>query len=208
MIRLSTDIFHPLVRPATTSSNISSGIDDSNRRTEEDLPVGGLSLRHGFPNWFPSDLTSGKADLEGSSTAILQDGSRAGLGSKNSSSSHSMIDVLCYLRSAFDSEDVLDSIPLSAAVNPGAWHAWQAYRRKQRPLPRASAVPGDQPSQWNWAGVWEERVRRGVKNSTSDAALYARSGAANDLIHFWKAESEELDIIKDDIEGLISEAGT
>ncbi len=185
LIRLTTDIFHPLVTPATTSSATSSRVDDGSRKQEEDLPAGGFSLRHGFPNWLASDLARGKTKSEPPPTAILQQAFRVGPDFSIPSSSCSMIDVLCYLRSAFESEDVLDAIPLPAAVNSGAWHAWQAHRLKQRPQQTASAALRDQSSQWNWAGVWEERVRRGVKNSTSDGVLYGRSGAANDLVCFY-----------------------
>jgi len=37
-------------------------------------------------------------------------------------------EVLRYIRSTFDDPKVLDNIPLEAAGNPGAWHAWRTYR--------------------------------------------------------------------------------
>ena len=40
-------------------------------------------------------------------------------------------EVLRYVRSAFDEEEVLDAMPLEAAGNPGAWHAWRTYRAKK-----------------------------------------------------------------------------
>ncbi|KAI9872126.1 MAG: hypothetical protein M1830_002045, partial [Pleopsidium flavum] len=105
-----------------------------------------------------------------------------------------IVEVLRYIRSAFDEDTVLDSLPLEAAGNPGAWYAWRAHRRQtpqQRPpsLPKQNpnehfndnhneaATRGDyqsstgnistgharRPGEWNWEGVWEERVRRGVE---------------------------------------------
>ncbi len=44
----------------------------------------------------------------------------------------SMYQVLKYIKSTFDKPDVLDSVPLEAAGNPGAWHAWRTHRRKQK----------------------------------------------------------------------------
>ena len=124
-----------------------------------------------------------------------------------------MIDVLRYVRSVFDSEEVLDSIPSSAAANLGAWHAWQAHRAKGRskirPPPTVNldqgatggAEAGDttfeslQPEtnqnvseeefhgQWNWAGVWEDRVRRNIENAMADAVLYGRAEGRNDVVY-------------------------
>ena len=38
-------------------------------------------------------------------------------------------EVLEYLKCAFDDETTLDTLPLEAAGNSGAWKAWRAYRR-------------------------------------------------------------------------------
>lgn len=108
--------------------------------------------------------------------------------------------VLYYMRSAFDSEILLDKVPLEAAGNPGAWHAWQAHRAKmsaQAPSAVASgrnqgspsSLTGQQPGgarrpgQWNWEGVWEERVKKGINASISQQALYS-SGQDADLVGF------------------------
>ena len=50
------------------------------------------------------------------------------------------VEVLRYVRSAFTDDMVLDSVPLEAAGNPGAWHAWRAHRRKTRQLSEVSEV--------------------------------------------------------------------
>lgn len=97
-----------------------------------------------------------------------------------------VVALLNYIRSTFDDEKVLDSLPLEAAGDPGAWHAWRAHRR----LPGASST-GDasskkgnpqarRPGEWNWEGVWEKRVLSGIAASQSDAMLFGgtpRSGS-------------------------------
>jgi hypothetical protein len=120
----------------------------------------------------------------------------------------STYEVLRYIRSTFDDEDVLDSVPLEAAGNPGAWHAWRTHRRQAvgKPLPppggaevtgtegevRAEKVPGPaaagpaattrRPGEWNWEGVWEERVKRGIAASLSEGVLYGQAGTADDVV--------------------------
>ncbi|KAJ5901625.1 Ubiquitin-conjugating enzyme [Penicillium taxi] len=65
-------------------------------------------------------------------------------------------ELLDYIRSTFDDEAVLDSLPVEAAANPGAWHAWRAHRRDgiapstlRRDSPQ-TRLPGD----WHWDGIW------------------------------------------------------
>ncbi len=80
----------------------------------------------------------------------------------------STFEVLDYMRSAFDDADVLDSVPLEAAGNPGAWHAWRTYRRQNgvvlpgeadsstsKPLPEKpdDGTTTRRPGEWNWDGV-------------------------------------------------------
>lgn len=110
----------------------------------------------------------------------------------------STYDVLRYIRSTFDDEDVLDSVPLEAAGNPGAWHAWRTYRRQQQqktPAPEGNEVTpvktavgtAATPStprrvaggggEWNWEGVWEERSKRCITASLSEAVLYGGQAA-------------------------------
>ncbi len=123
----------------------------------------------------------------------------------------STYDVLRYIRSTFDDEAVLDAIPIEAAGNPGAWHAW---RTRQRQSGKAVAEPaatssgagataagmatvkttGDagatgvptpttrKPGEWNWEHVWEERVRKGIQASLSEAVLFGSAGAADDVV--------------------------
>lgn len=115
----------------------------------------------------------------------------------------STYEVLRYIRSTFDDEDVLDSVPLEAAGNPGAWHAWRTHRRQaaaaNKTLPSSvtgdaassgTSAPGEgqgeptarRPDEWNWEGVWEERVKRGIATSLSEGVLYGNAGAADEVV--------------------------
>lgn len=107
----------------------------------------------------------------------------------------STYEVLRYIRSAFDDENVLDALPLEAAGNPGSWHAWRTHRRQTlgRALPGdgadaasdAAAAPATRrPGEWNWEGVWEERVKRGIAASLSEGVLYGSAGAADEVVRF------------------------
>ena len=99
----------------------------------------------------------------------------------------STYEVLRYIRSAFDDEDVLDAVPLEAAGNPGAWHAWRTHRR----LPAGKALSGQgegaaattrRPEEWNWEGVWEERVKRGTAASLSEGVLFGNAGGVDEVV--------------------------
>lgn len=54
---------------------------------------------------------------------------------------------------------------------------------------QAARHPSDgiarQPGEWNWGGVWEERVRRGVEASQSEAVLYGNASGRDDLVRFY-----------------------
>ena len=83
------------------------------------------------------------------------------------------------MKAAFDDTEILDVLPSEAAGNPGAWNAWQAHRREIRqngsPMSedRVLGSRPKQPSDWNWDGVWLERVKRNIDASTSEPVLYA-----------------------------------
>ncbi|KAI9780977.1 MAG: hypothetical protein M1839_006416 [Geoglossum umbratile] len=123
----------------------------------------------------------------------------------------STVEVLRYIRSTFDDETILDSIPLEAAGNPGAWHAWRAHRLASRPaslsrslraaedgglsdgIDPGGAAPAEnhrlaggwssrRPGEWNWEGVWEERVRKGIEGSLAEPVLYGNAGVGDDLV--------------------------
>jgi len=225
VIAISTDIFHPLVTPLTTYTytNSDTGTDTVSATDEERLPPGGFSLRHGFPEWFGTSKLNTEAEevqhnVQGDATT--QDAhvteirkSSTILDTEEQPARCGAVDiarVLYYMRSAFDSEAVLDKIPLDTAGNPGAWHAWKAHRAKvlgatsatrldQSGRSRSYTLPVRQqpggarrPGQWNWEGVWEERVKKGVHASISQSALYS-SGHDTDLINFLDVDPEMLE---------------
>lgn len=115
-----------------------------------------------------------------------------------------MYNLLEYARNAFTDESVLDSLPLDAVANTSAYHAWrshQAQRRKDQKAgqkdkddqdeggdPEAKDVGSPErararrPGEWNWEGVWEERVRKGIQNSMSDVALFGGSLNQDEIV--------------------------
>ncbi|KAE8353361.1 ubiquitin-conjugating enzyme/RWD-like protein [Aspergillus coremiiformis] len=113
--------------------------------------------------------------------------------------------LLDYIRSTFDDETVLDSLPLEAAGNPSAWHAWKAHRKdssdsalktnSKRGSPQAR-LPGD----WHWDGIWAKRVQDEVEASHSDATLFGsatRGGGNEDTIRFSRLDDATLTSIKE-----------
>lgn len=180
---------------------------------EERLPPGGFSLRHGFPCWFRRAQRSLPNSRDVSGTALVRS---IRVAPENAASDHvttasidvapgpkngSMVRVLEYIRSTFNDASVLDALPLEAAANPGAYHAWRTYRgltsqtRLSSPTsPRSHANDGDKataedstlgrnrrPGAWNWDGVWEDRVRKAVKASHSESVLYG-TNATEDIV--------------------------
>ncbi|KAE8389949.1 ubiquitin-conjugating enzyme/RWD-like protein [Aspergillus alliaceus] len=113
--------------------------------------------------------------------------------------------LLNYIRSTFDDETVLDSLPLEAAGNPSAWHAWKAHRKdsstsaftasSKRGSPQAR-LPGD----WHWDGIWAKRVQDEVEASRSDATLFGnatRGGGIEDTIRFSRLDDATLISVKE-----------
>ncbi|KAG0649377.1 Ubiquitin-ligase [Hyphodiscus hymeniophilus] len=178
--------------------------------------------------------TSGRGTVESFSGGTA---GVAGLG--GSGEKISVYEVLRYIRSAFDEEGVLDKVPLEAAGNPGAWHAWRAHRTKMGVLPLTPIIPESskergtshdgmsedeesnssvgvpdgyqrlaggtsapstarRPGEWNWEGVWEVRVKKGVDASVSEAVLFG-STAGDELVRFLNLEGEEVETIKENI---------
>jgi hypothetical protein len=118
----------------------------------------------------------------------------------------SIVKILDYIRSTFTEEAVLDSLPLEAAANPGAYHAWRTYRApklqsKPSPTPGVESPASDQegdavtlsrnrrPGEWNWEGVWEDRVNKAIKASLSEPALFTER---EDIVRFVYVLAEEM----------------
>ena len=195
----------------------SSSTDTVSATDEERLLPGGFSLRHGFSRWFEkgNDMSPTTPVFHDPKPLNIEQGIRSPIrnvstderppvppkgiksfhipppkddGSASDDISPSIIEVLHYLKQVFEDESLLDDLPLDAAGNPGAWHAWRAHRRRIRPIKvltesidtqitspqRGLDSPGrSKPSgDWNWDGVWVERVKRGVSASLSESMLY------------------------------------
>ncbi|OTB08116.1 hypothetical protein M426DRAFT_201251 [Hypoxylon sp. CI-4A] len=240
LVTFSTDMFHPLITPLSTYM-YSTDIQDNGTVSATDaerLPPGGFSLRHGFPDWFrrssrgqsaggrqssgpqeglqtphrpppPSMSTAGTPGSRGSAVGA----SPGFAGTKKHDIS--TYEVLRYIRSAFNEEEVLDSIPVDAAGNPGAWHAWRQHRIDTGKVfsdssvePEAASADSEsqkspnstrKPGEWNWEGVWEERVKKAVNASLSEPVLFGGVGAADDVIRFLNMEENDVDAVKDNL---------
>ncbi|KAI0888937.1 UBC-like protein [Annulohypoxylon maeteangense] len=240
LVTFSTDMFHPLITPLSTYM-YSTDVQDNGTVSATDaerLPPGGFSLRHGFPGWFRRSSRSQNVS-SGRQSSGQQDGiqtphrppppsmSSAGTpGSKGSAvgaspgfaetkgNEISTYEVLRYIRSTFNDDDVLDSVPIEAAGNPGAWRAWRQYRIDNGKVfsettSSAGATdtnpevktpdPARKPGEWNWEGVWEERVKKAVTASLSEPVLYGGVGAADDVIRFLSMEDNDVDVVKDNL---------
>ena len=209
LVTFSTDVFHPLLTPLTTYTHTtaSSDTDTVSATDEERLPPGGFSLRHGFPHWFGRARQSvvSSRDVSGSAASspaqsvtpvrsVVESATSGASGVSPAATGVSIVTVLEYIRSTFSEEAVLDSVSLEAAANPGAYHAWRAYRgpalqAQPPPLSPISSTSGEgsalgrnrRPGEWNWDGVWEERVKRAVDASLSESVLYS-PGAGEDIV--------------------------
>ncbi|KAL8944863.1 MAG: hypothetical protein Q9216_000153 [Gyalolechia sp. 2 TL-2023] len=138
--------------------------------------------------WIDKDVASGNGIC-----TFEESGSRQAPGRMGSEIA--VIKVLDYMKRAFDEETILDSLPLESAANPGAWKAWRAHRRGIWQYDGDTKTSGHQsgptrtshnvrqtqtvarhPDEWNWEGVWRERVKRGIDASVSDQVLFGAGG--------------------------------
>ncbi|KAH6895486.1 ubiquitin-conjugating enzyme/RWD-like protein [Thelonectria olida] len=242
LVTFSTELFHPLLTPLTTYM-YTTDIQDSgtvSASDQERLPPGGFSLRHGFPEWFgrgrrrnrqstgQHSTSSGPGQDTGSSlsTPASKASSEGQVPSyaQTSKKGVSTYDILQYIRSNFNDEEALDSIPLSAAGNPGAWYAWRTYRRGAgkfsedpaqtegppkpdglSPESEPDAAKKDQnpgvrpPSEWDWDGVWEDRVKKGIATSLSEAVLFGGGTTSDDLLRFLAMEDNDVASVQENI---------
>lgn len=162
-------------------------------------------MRCGFPLWFGSGT-----GVEGSGGRDENEASVSGRDAADEVEKREHVtvaEILRYVRTVFEDADLLDSTPFEAAANPGAWYAWRSYRGRDTKVlaaktsEKAEAKDGSGtstpsrpkgPSEWNWEGVWEERVKRVVQASLSEASLYGKSGVGEDDVRFAKLGEEEL----------------
>jgi Ubiquitin-conjugating enzyme len=202
LITFTSDIFHPLLTPLTTYTYTNSAASDDtvSASDQERLPPGGISLRFGFPGWFTPSRNSIQRLDQAKKRPV------------------SVYQILEYIRFAFNDEACLDSIPLNAAANPGAYHAWNNYRARQASRAtsphshpsskRNSGIEhlsgsnehsrGRRPGEWNWDGVWEDRVRRGIHSTISEQALFGTG--MDEIIRFSTLDNEGYKTIIAEIE--------
>ncbi|KAF2036587.1 hypothetical protein EK21DRAFT_51481 [Setomelanomma holmii] len=217
----------PLTTYTYTTGSLDT--DTVSATDEERLPPGGFSLRHGFPHWFgrAQRYVASSREVSGSSVgsparsetpvlSIANAGTTAISGEQLAAPDISIVTILEYIRSTFSEKSILDALPLEVAANPGAYHAWRTYRA---PILRAqqsnitdanessSEQPGEatalgrnrRPGEWNWEGVWEDRVRKAVKASLSEPVLFS-VGAGEDIIRFRDSDSETMEKVKQQLE--------
>ncbi|KAJ5786742.1 Ubiquitin-conjugating enzyme E2 [Penicillium pulvis] len=110
-------------------------------------------------------------------------------------------ELLNYIRSTFDDESVLDSLPVEVAGNPGAWHAWKAHRRgtdSSRNWKKGSPQ-ARQPGDWHWDGIWARRVHDEIEASHSDPMLFggATRGGGDEMIRFSRLDDATMSSVKE-----------
>ena len=222
IIRFLSDVFHPLVTPLTTYTHTTRDLGSETVSASDDdkIPPGGFSLRHGFPEWSHGIYGDGRVSDDRLPSHVKDSAGRSQVADTNDSrpehvAAPHIVEVLQYVRVVFDTEAALDEIPLEAAANSGAWHAWRSYRSKATGGSRGSsvtrqAVAGDsgernlkvkqqqpggarRPGEWNWQGVWEDRVWKSVQASISDPMLFGFGGDNGDVINFVKMNPEDVD---------------
>ncbi|OAX82117.1 hypothetical protein ACJ72_03531 [Emergomyces africanus] len=200
----------------SASNSAASSRNVSGEQQNETKPAAGGSTP-GTPYQNPTTLSTGERDVSLGGPASSPD-SHAFVSPLPTSapytSNHLMdvpvLKVLNYIRSTFDDEAVLDSIPLEAAGNPGAWHAWRSHRGlgyREGEDGRDAQAKRDsphtrRPGEWNWEGVWEKRVKAGIETSYLESVLFGnntRGSASDDLIRFVKLDNDTLARTKEEI---------
>ncbi|KAL4981539.1 hypothetical protein BDW68DRAFT_192865 [Aspergillus falconensis] len=113
-----------------------------------------------------------------------------------------VLEILDYIRTSFDDETVLDSVPLEAAGNPSAWHAWRAHRKDSTNSAETENIKRDNPQarlpgDWHWDGIWAKRVQPEIEASRSDATLFGSASRGSDeMIRFFQLDVNTLASIK------------
>lgn len=205
-VNFATEIFHPLLVPLTTYTFAAGALDPNTTWSASDterLTPGSFNLRDAFPSWCS---TSDLADRRSSKSTSDHESFR-------SEEKPSLIALLKYVKKAFEDLKFLDDLPLRAAINTNAWHAWRAYRGLPKTASRAVSPtsvessrtplsPVRNPGDWNWDGVWESRVGNAIDESISDATLFgSKSGRTvnnnSGIIRFTKVDDEKVRDIQD-----------
>ncbi|KAM0718527.1 hypothetical protein Q7P37_005597 [Cladosporium fusiforme] len=207
------DVFHPLVTPLTTYTHSTRERGGTlSAADEEKLPPGGLVLSQAFPAWFGRQAVEDEEQHKGEGEAEPETLDEGGNTATRAAAPPHIASVLHFLRLIFSAPEIMDDVPLALAANPSAWHAWRSHRAKVLGEQRAqspaklggesggsegsvsprTAQPGGarRPGEWNWSGVWEDRVRKVVAASRADGTLFGGEGA--EVISFTKMDDEAL----------------
>lgn len=197
IITFVTEIYHPLVTPFNSHKHASQrSIQDANIAPSHlpRLSPGSFSLKHGFPAWYDADQTSvpsyhivqilfylrgvlSMADVLDSVPCELAAYENAwcaytAFRSQNKSNITHNAETTTIPSSRKSS--VSHATPSSSTDNQNA-----AALGHQRP------GGARDPRDWNWRGVWSERVARCVQNSLTDKALFISQHQA-DMVSTFK----------------------
>lgn len=167
-------------------SQKSASSSATSSRVVSDAHEGAANRREGlYKHSSPEDLSSRGSSLRSESFRMSNFRSRLRYPNQPSLLIR-MTEVLEYMKRAFDDETALDTLPLEAAGNSGAWKAWRAYRRSNETGSKlVDSVPSlSKQSEWSWEGVWEDRVRKGIDASIAESTLYGGTGGGDDQVSF------------------------
>ncbi|KAI9674235.1 MAG: hypothetical protein M1817_002053 [Caeruleum heppii] len=212
IITFTTDIFHPLLTPLTTRTYMTAvTLDGDPFRTSEDerMTPGGFSLRHGFPEHHqglcreptPSKhqltvyeiLSYVRSAFEDESLLDSVSLEAAGdPGAWRAWRSHRLRTKPVVSRPVIDNDawsepsDDSDDVDVTGSVVTDG----------RRVAPSTAEVR--RPGEWNWEGVWEERVKKGIQASLAEPVLYG-SLAGDDSIQFLNLDRDAIETIKENI---------
>ena len=157
-----------------SSRNVSSTHDDTRKLGEDAYMVP------------PPDDLSSRGSSQGLRSPLMRPSRALPLVTGSQLQSISIVEVLHYLKRSFDDESALDTLPLEAAGNSGAWKAWRAHRRYNNPDASALNLESGtkQQDEWSWDGVWEMRVRKGIDASMAESTLYGGATGGDHLVSF------------------------
>ncbi|KAJ5725197.1 uncharacterized protein N7483_006554 [Penicillium malachiteum] len=234
LVTFATDVFHPLIVPLTTYTFSTGSASDNpvSATDEERLPPGGIQSAAwvsplvsgnsaGIRTKEATEPTPPTKEEDGSSgTPDSPAGNQESTNDPQTPSASKLpptgqfpasrqeapvAELLDYIRSTFDDESVLDSLPVEVAGNPGAWHAWQAHRRPSGDLRRGSPQ-ARRPGDWHWDGIWARRAQDEIEASRSDPILFgnAARGGGDEMIRFSRLDDATLDSTKQKMESVVN----
>ncbi len=224
LITFTTDIFHPLVTPLTirTHTTLSSLDGESSSGVDDDrMPPGGFNLRAGFPAHSKASSTWGDSTSKATpkltvyevlcyvraafeDEALLNDlppEAAGDPGAWQAWQTHRRRTKTTVSRIG-DGED--DTSPaLSEESDDEREVSTLAGPRPSATLP---ARPR-RPEEWNWEGVWETRVRKGIEGSLAEPVLYGQV-VGDESIQFLNLDAEAIETIKENMKRSLRSTGS